>query len=318
MKLDIRHLRMIVAITEDKSVTRAGQSLNLTQSALSHQLRDIEEKLGTPLFLRVNKRMVLTPAGERLLHSAKAVLKELTEAEEDLAQMAGHRKGTLRLSTECYTCYHWLPAILRDFRQRCPRVDVRIDPDATKRPLSALLEGKLDLAIVSSPVKDRRLVLRPLFEDELLVVVNPAHPLGRRPFARAEDFTGETVLIYGPKAESDALNRAVLSKGIQPAAVEEVMLTEAIVEMVKAGLGMAILARWAVQPHLSARTLRAVRLTRSGFRRQWTAAICRPLADLDYVQEFVRLVEAHAPTRSAVVPFIAAAQGQRSNVKGQR
>jgi len=202
--------------------------------------------------------------------------------------------------------YSWPSAILRDFRQRCPRVDVRIDPDATKRPLSALIEGKLDLAIVSSPVKDRRFVLRPLFEDELLVVVNPAHPLGRRPFARAEDFATETVLVYGPKNESYALHQAVLSKGVQPAAIEEVMLTEAIVEMVKAGLGISILARWAVQPHLSARTLRAVRLTRSGYRRQWTAAICRPLADLDYVQEFVRLVEAHAPTRSAVVPFIAA------------
>src|ERR1044071_6985866 len=111
MKLDIRHLKLIVAITEEKSVTRAGSRLHLTQSALSHQLRDIEQRLGTALFLRVNKRMVLTQAGERLLHSARIVLRELADAEMDLAQIAGHRKGTLRLSTECYTCYHWLPPL---------------------------------------------------------------------------------------------------------------------------------------------------------------------------------------------------------------
>jgi LysR family transcriptional regulator for metE and metH len=312
MDLEVRHLRLVTAVAEHGSLTKASEHLNLTQSALSHQLRELESRLGTPLFLRMNRRMALTPAGEYLLESAQSVLERLESTETAIREGTHGRTRQLRISTECYTCYHWLPALLREFRQRCPRVDVRIDPDATRRPLGALLDGKLDLAIMSSRVKDRRLVVRPLFEDELLVVVNPAHPLGRRPFVRAEDFASETVLVYGPKSENYALNRAVLARGVQPAAIEEVMLTEAIVEMVKAGLGISILARWAIQPYLSARTVRAVRLTRSGYRRQWSAAICRPLADLDYVQEFVRLVEAHAPTRSAVVPFIPPREASRS------
>ena len=110
MKLDIRHLKLIVAVTEEKSVTKAGERLHLTQSALSHQLRDIEERLGTPLFLRLNKRMIPTQAGERLLSSARHVLDELKHAEDEVAQMANHKRGALRISTECYTCYHWLPA----------------------------------------------------------------------------------------------------------------------------------------------------------------------------------------------------------------
>jgi len=316
MDLEVRHLRLVTAVAEHGSLTKASEHLHLTQSALSHQLRELEDRLGTPLFLRMSRRMTLTPAGEFLLESARSVLERLDTTESAIREGTHGRPRQLRISTECYTCYHWLPAILRDYRQRCPRVDVHIDPDATRRPFTALLDGKLDLAIVSSPVRHRRLVARPLFGDELLVVVNPAHPLARRPFARAEDFAAETVLVYGPKTESTALNQAVLAKGVHPAAIEEVMLTEAIIEMVKAGLGISILARWAVQPYLSARTLRAVRLTRSGFRRQWTAAICRPLADLDYVKEFVRLVEAHAPTRSAVVPFMAF-QSQSAKVKGQ-
>src|ERR671939_869871 len=149
MKLDIRHLKLIVAVTEEKSVTRAGERLHLTQSALSHQLRDIEEKLGTPLFIRLNKRMLLTQAGERLLNAAPLVLGELRRAEEDIRQIAQHREGMLRISTECYTCYHWLPAVLRPFHDLFPRVEVRIVAEATRRPLAALLDGRLDLAIIS-------------------------------------------------------------------------------------------------------------------------------------------------------------------------
>src|SRR5215471_2965936 len=108
VNLDIRHLKLIVAVTEEKSVTRAGERLHLTQSALSHQLRDIEERLGTQLFLRLNKKMLPTQAGERLLVTARRTLDDLKRAEEEIAQMASNKRGALRISTECYTCYHWL------------------------------------------------------------------------------------------------------------------------------------------------------------------------------------------------------------------
>src|SRR5215210_8184117 len=148
MKLEIRHLKLIKAIAREGSVTRAGNRLHLTQSALSHQLRDAEEKLGVQLFTRLNKRMILTPAGERLLSSADAVLDEIKRAEEDIRQIALSREGILRLSTECYTCYHWLPSMLNVFQQKFPRIEVQIVVEATRKPLDALLDGKLDLAIV--------------------------------------------------------------------------------------------------------------------------------------------------------------------------
>src|SRR5215210_3114535 len=161
--LDTRHLKLIVAVSEEKSVTRAGERLHLTQSALSHQLRDIEEKLGTPLFSRVNKRMVLTQAGERLLQSARQVLGELKRAEDDIAQIAAGDHGTLRISTECYTCYHWLPEMLKEFNRKYPKVEVKILLEATRRPIEALLNGKLDFAIVSTTERDKRLIYQPIF-----------------------------------------------------------------------------------------------------------------------------------------------------------
>src|SRR4030095_9896073 len=113
MNLEVRHLKLVEAIAETRSVTRAGERLHLTQSALSHQLRDIETRLGTPLLLRLNRRMVPTPAGERLLESARTVLAHLRGTEEEIRGMGKKEgEGLLRLAIECYTCYHWLPALL--------------------------------------------------------------------------------------------------------------------------------------------------------------------------------------------------------------
>src|SRR5690242_2243376 len=139
MDLEVRHLRLVAAVADVGSLTRAGDRLHLTQSALSHQLRDIESRLGAALFLRVGKRLVLTPAGERLLSSAKDVLARLEETEQAIRQMGRDKAGVLRITTECYTCYHWLPPLLGQYRRRYPRVEVRIDVDATRRPVESLL-----------------------------------------------------------------------------------------------------------------------------------------------------------------------------------
>ena len=152
MDLDIRHLKLVRAVTSAGSLTGAGTVLNLTQSALSHQLRDIESRLGTPLFLRVGKRMRLTPAGERLLRSADEVLEAIERTEDSIRQLSGADRGVLRLSTECYTCYHWLPPLLKRYRRAHPNVEVRINGDATSDPLPHLLGGGLDVAILSTPV----------------------------------------------------------------------------------------------------------------------------------------------------------------------
>jgi LysR family transcriptional regulator for metE and metH len=295
MHIEIKHLQLVEAVAEHGSLTRAGERLHLTQSALSHQLREIEERLGTSLFLRLNKRMVLTPAGERLLDSARQVLGRLVETERNIRALATERQGVIRLTTECYTCYHWLPPLLRTFQRRFPRVEVRIDVESTPRPLPPLLDGRLDLAIVSCRVRDRRLVMRPLFQDELVVIVHPEHPLGRLPYVRPADLAPENLIIYAPKEESTLFNRILTPAGVSPAGLQQVQLTEAIVELVKAGLGVSALARWAVQPHLEAGTLKAVSLTRGGFIRHWQAAVLKSVAKLPYVVDFLDLLATDTP-----------------------
>lgn len=297
MDLEIRHLRLVSAVADLGSLTKAGDRLHLTQSALSHQLRDIESRLGAALFLRVGKRLVLTPAGERLLASAVEVLDRLDRTELEIRQMGKARAGVLRITTECYTCYHWLPPLLVRYRKRFPAVEVRIDVGATGRPLDMLLAGKIDLAIMSTPTNDRRLVSRPVFDDELVVVAARDHRFAKQTHVRLSELRNETLYVYPPKEESRVLQEVLVPSGNAPARIEEVMLTESIAELVKAGLGVSVLARWAVQPLVETGSLVARPLTAHGLHREWRAVMPKDLAGADYIGEFIDLLGKHAPTQ---------------------
>ncbi|HZI27195.1 MAG TPA: LysR family transcriptional regulator [Gemmatimonadaceae bacterium] len=280
MHLEVRHLRLVVAIADAGGVTRAGERLFLTQSALSHQLKDIEQRLGSPLFIRAGRRMVLTPAGQRLLEAARSVLAELERTEAEIAANGnGGPTGLLRLTTECYTCYHWLPPVLADFQDAWPRIEVRLVPEATRRPLAALAAGELDLAIVGHRIGEpvpmppgRRYESTPLFDDELVVISSPSHRLAERTFVSAEDFADESVMLYNIREEdSTLLNEVLRPAGVRPRRISRVELTEAIVELVKAGMGISVMARWAITPYVRAGVLQAIPLTASGFHRRWSA-----------------------------------------------
>jgi LysR family transcriptional regulator for metE and metH len=302
MDLEIRHLQLVSAVADLGSLTRAGDRLHLTQSALSHQLRDIESRLGAPLFLRIGKRLVLTPAGDRLLTSAKDVLAQLQRTEDEIRQMGRDKAGVLRLTTECYTCYHWLPPLLMQYRRRFPRVEVRIDVDATHHPVEMLLAGKIDIGIVSSEINDRRLAVTPVFEDEVVLIASKRHRFAQQTHVKVTDLRDETLFVYPPREESTVLQKVLLPAGVSPARVDEVMLTEAIAELVKAGLGVSFLARWAVQPMIDAGAIVARPLTARGLHRVWSAAMPKDLATVDYVAAFVELLQAHAPSVRADRP----------------
>ncbi len=296
MDLELRHLRLVTAVADCGSLTRAGAVLHLTQSALSHQLLDIEDRLGARLFHRLGRRMVPTPAGERLLASARSVLTELGAAEDAIRAGMQPPAVPLRITTECYTVYHWLPPVLKTLKERHPTVELRIDAEATKNPLTSLLSGNLDLAIMSTPVRNRHLVSFDLFEDELMLLVASTHPLARQAGVRLQDFRDLTMFTYSPREESTFINETLRQVGVAPAAVHPVQITEALIELVRAGLGVAVLARWAVQPHVEAgRGLSALPITAGGLFRQWRAVVPRRLAGCEHVNELIRLVIAHAP-----------------------
>jgi LysR family transcriptional regulator, regulator for metE and metH len=294
MDLEIRHLRLVAAIADTGSVTRAGERLHLSQSALSHQLGDIEDRLKTRLFNRVGKRMVITPAGDDVLRTAAAVLDLVGRTEERIKERGCAGGGVLRLSTQCYTCYHWLPPLLTEFRRQHPQVEVHVDA-ATSSPIAALVDGRIELAFVFDRFRDPRIAAIPLFQDDLVVVTSPQHRFAARSFIELEEFAVETLIIYPPREESGILKRILQPAGISPKSVQTIQLTEAIIELVKADLGIAVLARWAVAPYVAAGALHAARRTRAGHRRQWSALVLRESAELPFVKDFAALIRRHAP-----------------------
>jgi LysR family transcriptional regulator for metE and metH len=294
VQLEVRHLKLLAAIAETGSVTEAGKRLHLTQSALSHQLRDAEEMLGTALFLRLGKKMVLTAAGEGLLGTARHVLDELRCAETRIQGLNGGTRGVVRLSTECYTCYHWLPPILKKFHSRYTDVQININAASTHRPTDAVLEGTLDVAIVSTPPRNKSLRVTPMFEDELVLVMSPDHRLAELKIVPLRELEGETLLIYPPKEESSLLG-ILRPAGVEPERILEIPLTEAIVELASAGTGIAFMPRWAVSPQVDSGRAVVRPLGNKGFLRRWYAVSLRNQAVPAYLAEFLELLAACCP-----------------------
>jgi LysR family transcriptional regulator, regulator for metE and metH len=295
MNLELRDLQMVAAVAASGSVTRAAGDLHRTQSAISHQLRSVEERLGTALFLRAGKRMVVTAAGERVLAAAQRVLEDIKATEEEVRRLGARQAGLLRVCAQCNTGYHWLPPLVELFHRRFPTVDVSLAVECTVRPLEALLEGKLDVAIVTQSVDHDQIRVRPLFEDEHAAIVAPDHPFAKRKFVRPEDFSSERLLLYSSSPDdSFTIQRILRPAGVTPRRVSFVMLTEAILEMVKAGLGISVMQTWAVEPALRAGEIRAIPITAGGIHRRWSAATLEAAGRIAHVEAFIDLLASRA------------------------
>ncbi len=295
--MDIRHLRLVKMVAEEGNLTSAGKKLFLSQSALSHQLREIEERFGTPVFQRINKKMVLTPVGSRILATANAVLCELERVTRDVEKYVNGESGILRLSTECYTVYHWLPPLLKSYNRQFPNVDVQIMAEYTRRPKQALKDGKLDVAIVSCLSKRSdysSYKFTELFTDEMVVVMNSGHRLAENGLVTPQDFAQENLICYtAPTEVLDVFQRVLIPAGVTPKKVTKIQLTEAIIEMVKANLGITLMARWAVKPYLKSRKLVVLPVANHALERTWYAVTIKGKDEPRYIQCFIQHLLKH-------------------------
>lgn len=261
--LEVRHLRLVRAIAREATVTRAAASLHLSQSAVSHQLVDLERDLGIRLFDRVGKKMVLTPAGARMVDASERLLRELGTLERELLHHQRDARTPLRVTTSCYTSYHWLPAALELFASKHPRVDLSIVLETTRRALDALLADEVDVAIVNTPPRDESLACVEITESELVVVGRKDHEVlarGGKGVVRFSDLRHAIVLVNeGPNDQSIArLEEAVRvswekksgERLAVPIVVRKLPLTEAIVALARGGHGVAVLDRWIAEGYL--------------------------------------------------------------------
>ena len=300
--LDSRHLRVVAEVARAESVTRAADRLNVTQSAVSHQLREIEDRLGTPVFVRSGRRMLLTPAGRLLADAANQVLDAIGQVEARVSQLARNIAGELRVSAHCHTGYHWLPALVDGLRRRYPNFEIRISPEFTLNPIGALLDAKLDLAIVNDASDDKRLRFQELFDDEHVAVVPPGHAWASRSFVTPAELVTEQLYLYSRSIDDSFIVQKVLRPaGIELQRVTYLQLTEGILEMVKAAMGASVLPKWSIANVIANGDIRAIRITRAGVFRKWYAVTLSDGAAAPFVEEFIRLLIKQGPAAKKVV-----------------
>jgi LysR family transcriptional regulator, regulator for metE and metH len=286
--LEVRHLRLVKALTETENLTRAAKRLHVSQPALSQQLRELEDRLGTVLFHRTRKRMVLTQMGGWVLQAAENVLKELDEVERSIAKAVHGEAGVLRIGVHCVLSYQWLPIIMRKFYDIYPQVELVLNNSHTF--IRDLKSDTFDLVITSFPIEHPEIAHRTLFEDEVVAVSSPRHPMSAKKTVHEGDFEGVTVISLVEKSKDVLYQYYLVPAGVRIRQFMTVEQPEAIIDLVRSAFGVALFPRWSVQRFLNSGDLCASSLRQGGVRLEWRAVFLKSRQFSVYQQEFLDLL----------------------------
>ncbi|WP_107860476.1 LysR family transcriptional regulator [Neisseria cinerea] len=288
--IELRHLKTLLALEETGSVSLAAKRVFLTQSALSHQIRMLENHYGAPLFERKSTPLRFTPVGERLLRLAHDLLPQVTDAERDLARIIEGEAGELRIAVECHTCFDWLMPAMGEFRPIWPQIELDIVSGFQADPIGLLLQHRADLAIVSEAEKQNGISFQPLFAYEMVGICAPDHPLAAKNVWTAEDFIGETLITYPvPDEMLDLPKKILIPKNINPPRRHS-ELTIAIIQLVASRRGIAALPYWTVMPYLEKGYVVHRQITDDGLQSKLYAAIRTEDTDKSYLNNFCQII----------------------------
>ena len=268
--LTLNDLDLIRQISNTGTLTAAADSLHVSQSAVSQRLANLQGRLDIRLVERREGTMQLTNAGQRLLAASQTVKTEIDAALADIDAWKSDKKRELRIATQCYTCYRWLPFVMNGMRNLYPELSVDVVPEATGDVYAALSREQIDVAIVSNPDEQSELSTEDLFADELYAVVHKTHAIANKAYVTPRQLAAQTLIVY--TSNKHAVVEEVLKPArVTPAKIIQVRITEAIIELARAGQGAAVIAGWALDDMVNTQDLVAVRISRHGFRRQWRA-----------------------------------------------
>lgn len=289
--LEVRHLKTLVALREAGNLSRAAQLLHLTQSALSYQLKALEEHYGATLFERKSSPVSFGAAGQRLLRLADAVLPQIDEAERDVSRVVAGAAGSLRIAVECHTCFDWLMPAMDAFRARWPEVELDIVSGFQADPVGLLHQDRAELAIVSEvDAEEAGVVYQPLFSFEIVALLPKGDALLARPWLEAPDFADRPLITYPvPDDMLDLVRRVLRPAGIAPARRTS-ELTVAMLQLVASGRGLAALPLWAVKGYLDRGYVASQRIGADGLTGRLHAALPQRLAARPYLADFVRVM----------------------------
>ncbi|WP_373649179.1 LysR family transcriptional regulator [Schlesneria sp. DSM 10557] len=284
------HLEIIRAIDRYGSVTAAAESLYVTQPALSHSIRKLEELLGLRIWTREGRHLRLTQGGEHLLSVANRLLPQLERAELQLQQYAEGERGTLRIGMECHPCYQWLLKIAAPFLKAWPDTDLDVIQKFQFGGIDALYGYDIDILVTPDPLKKQGLLFVPVFDYEQVLVVGKDHRLKTAKHAEPEQLSEETLVTYPVSIDRlDVFSRFLTPAGVVPKRHKLIETTDIILQMVECGRGVAALPRWLVVEQQSRFEIFPVRLGKKGVDKQIFLGFRKSDSNVDYIDAFVEM-----------------------------
>ncbi|MEM6940212.1 MAG: LysR substrate-binding domain-containing protein [Pseudomonadota bacterium] len=290
MHIEFRHLRTIEAIHEAGGLARAAEKLNITQSALSHQVKGLEDQAGVELFVRRSKPLKLSPAGQRLLKLAQQILPQVSALQEEFSGLRSGNTGRMHIAIECHACFEWLFPVLEQFRRRWPDVDVDIRPGLAFDALPALLREEVDLVVSSDPEDLPGVEFVELFEYEAVFVAASSHPLAAKDYIEAGDFRGQTLVTYPvERSRLDVFSQLLIPAKVEPAQIRQTELTAVILLLVASNRGVSVLPDWVVREVKYSSDYVTRPLTHRGIRRKLYAAVRGQEREKPFMQHLLGL-----------------------------
>ncbi len=284
------HLAIIREVDRHGSLTAAAGVLCLTQSALSHTIKKLEQNLGTDIWLREGRSLKLTQAGEYLLAVANRVLPQLDHAQERIRQYAQGERGTLRIGMECHPCYQWLLKLVSPFLSAWPEVDVDVKQKFQFGGIGALFGYDIDLLVTPDPLYKPGLHFEPVFDYEQVLVVSGKHPLAEMKYVEPPQLSTEVLITYPvPVERLDIYNQFLSPAGISPKRHKPIETTDIMLQMVASGRGVAALPRWLVEQYASQLDVVPIQLGQQGIKKQIFLGIREADIEIDYLRAFIEL-----------------------------
>ena len=291
--IELKHLRTLTTLRDSGSLTATATSLHLTQSALSHQLKDLEARIGGQLFLRKTKPVKFTSEGEILLKLADEIQPRIAKAENELASLKEDVNGRLHMAIECHSCFQWLMPALKEYQVAWPSVTLDFSSGFGFEPLPALMAGELDLVITSDIQPRSEVHYEPLFDFEMRLITAINSPLAEKPSIEPQDLSDITMLSYPvQKQRLDVVKHFLQPAGIEPKKWKQADNTLMLVQMVSAGLGVAALPNWAIS-EFSRQGLIASKPLGKGLSRRLFAAVRNSEKDKRYLKAFFSKSKSH-------------------------
>ena len=286
--MEIKYFRLIKTIAEQGSIANSADKLFLTQSALSHQLKELEERIGFKVFLRTRNKWQLTEEGKELYKLGNRILDSLEQGFRNIEQLRAGSAGTIRVSTECYSFYQGLSAFIQKMGVLYPDIEVDLRLEATHQPIPKIRAQEIDLAIVTNKIPDEQLSYIPVFEDEIFALVHQENPIFEAAFLDTQAFSEAHLIIHSFTLETVSVYQQFLKPHqITPAKITAIPLTEVALEMVEANMGIMCMPLWALKAFQLSEQLAFKRIGKQGLKRTHYLVVRKADQSKKYIHDFI-------------------------------